>query len=312
MRKKLSITAIICTYNEEIHLERCIKSLLSVVEDINIIDSFSTDKTKDIALKYNTNYYLKEWTTFSDKFNWALSNTKINTDWVLRIDADEYLTSPLIENLFAKLSNIETSTTAIRVNRLMYFMGGGLKFGGMNPIYHIKLWRKGSAICEAKWMDERMKVLYGDVITIKCNIIDNNLNNISWWSDKHNNYATKEAIDILLLKNHYKTENQLYLLFSNKSENRRKWFKIQYLKLPIFVRPFLFFIIRYFFQGAFLEGKRGFVWTFLQCLWYRLLVDLKIHEANKYIKTNKISLEEYFLKEYKIDINLIKPDFENN
>ena len=289
MDNKLSITAIICTYNEEKHLERCIKSLLSIIQEINVIDSYSTDKTKEIAFKYNANYYLKEWTTFSDKFNWALNNTKINTEWVLRIDADEYLTPELVKNLIVELPNIDVSTTAIRFNRLMYFMGGTLKFGGMNPIYHIKLWRKGSAICEAKWMDERMSVLYGNVSTIKGDIIDHNLNNITWWTEKHNNYATKEAIDILILQNHYKNEGQFKLFFSNKSENRRKWFKIQYLKLPIFIRPFLFFIIRYFFQGAIFEGKRGFVWTFLQCLWYRLLVDLKIEEANKFIKKNKIT-----------------------
>ena len=310
MKKKLSITAIICTYNEEIHLERCISSLYEVVEQINIIDSYSTDKTNEIALKYKANYYLKNWTTYSEKFNWALENTKIETDWVLRIDADEYLSTKLVENLYIQLPKIDTTKTAIRINRLMYFMGGPLKYGGMNPIYHVKIWRKGAAICEPKWMDERMNVLYGETITIKGDIIDHNLKNLTWWIDKHNYYATKEAIDVLILKSEYKKHIECNLLFSKKSENRRKWFKIQYLKLPVFVRPFLFFFIRYIIQGAFLEGKRGFVWTFLQCLWYRLLVDLKIEEAMKYINKNNISIEQYFKNEYNIDINLIKHKIE--
>ena len=310
MSRRLSITAIVCTYNEEIHLERCLSSLKDIVEVINVIDSYSTDKTKEIALNFGANYYLKNWTTFSEKFNWALDNSKIETDWVLRIDADEYLTPSLIDNLVAELPKVNKATSAIRINRLMYFMGGGLNFGGMSPIYHIKLWRKGLARCEAKWMDERMVVLNGEIITIAGDIIDYNLNNITWWINKHNNYATKEAVDVLLFKNEAKNLNEFNLLFSNKSENRRKWFKIQYLKLPIFIRPFLFFIIRYFIQGAFLEGKRGFVWTFMQCLWYRLLVDLKIEEAKRGMKNNQMSLEEYFKFEYDLDINLIKREIE--
>jgi len=305
MINKLSITAIICTYNEEMHLERCLKSIKDVVQNINIIDSYSTDRTKEIALKYDANYYLKEWTTFSEKFNWALSNTEINTTWVLRLDADEYLTDILKVNLFNELPFLNEKVTAIRINRLIYFMGGTLKFGGMNPIYHLKIWKKGSAICEAKWMDERMQLLYGSTVIIKGDIIDHNLNNISWWIEKHNKYAIKESIDVLLIKEKYINRKNFSLLLSSKSEERRKWFKIQYLKLPILIRPFIFFIVRYIFQGAFLEGKRGLIWTFLQCLWYRLLVDINVREAEYYIKNNNSTIEEYFKKNHNLDISII-------
>jgi hypothetical protein len=75
--------------------------------------------------------------------------------------------------------------------------------------------------------------------------------------------------------------------------------------MPLFVRPFLFFFIRYFIQGGFLEGKRGFIWSVLQCFWYRFLVDVKIFEAYKYAGKDKEKLIEYFKVEYGYNITKV-------
>ena len=136
-------------------------------------------------------------------------------------------------------------------------------------------------------------------------MIDNNLNNISWWSQKHNSYATREAIDVL---------DKIYNFTNNKlanssllgnSEERRRWLKMRYLKMPLFTRPFLFFFIRYFLQGGFLEGKRGFIWSVLQCFWYRILVDVKISEVYKNAGRDKDKIISYFKKEYGYDITKV-------
>jgi glycosyltransferase involved in cell wall biosynthesis len=303
---KVSLTAIILTYNESIHLERCLESVSRICSDIVIVDSFSNDTTIEIANKFQAQWFQRKWLNYSDQLNWALNNIKISTNWVLRIDADEYLSEELISSLRQELHQVSDQVHFIRVKRLMYFMGKPLFKGGMYPIWHLKIWRNGSAHCEQRWMDERMEpIVKGQTSSIEGNLIDNNLNNISWWTQKHNSYATREAIDILDQIYNFSNIEKSGSSFLGNSEERRRWLKLRYLKLPLFIRPFLFFIVRYIFQGGFLEGKRGFVWSILQCFWYRFLVDVKISEAYKKAGKNRESLIAYFRNEYGYNVEKI-------
>ncbi|MFH6769539.1 glycosyltransferase family 2 protein [Gaetbulibacter aquiaggeris] len=305
MNRKPSLTAIILTYNEEIHLERCLDSLKDVCKDIVVVDSFSTDGTEAIALKYEARFYQNKWINYATQFNWGLKNTNIDTDWVLRLDADEYINVHLQQELQHKLPLLQKNINGVFVKRLMYFFDKPLKKAGMYPIWHLKIWRHGDAFCEQRWMDERMKIKRGETIKLQGDLIDHNLNNLTWWTQKHNGYATREAIDILnSIYNFTNSAGVKANLFGN-GEERRRWFKKRYLKLPLFIRPFLFFIVRYVFQGGFLEGKRGFIWNVLQCGWYRFLVDAKIYEAYKKVGRNRASLITYFKNEYGYDITKI-------
>ena len=176
----------------------------------------------------------------------------------------------------------------------------------MYPIWHFKIWRTGSAICEQRWMDERMvSVIGGQIKSLEGNLIDNNLNKITWWSEKHNNYATREAIDILDKIYNFTDNVSAKATLMGTPEERRRWIKMRYLKMPLFVRPFLFFSVRYFLQGGFLEGKRGFIWSILQCFWYRILVDIKIFEVYKYAGKNKENIVSYFKEEYGYNITKV-------
>ena len=302
MINKPSLTAIVLTYNEEIHLERCLDSIKDICENIIIIDSFSTDSTEAIALKFNARFYQNKWVNHANQLNWGLKNINIDTDWVMRIDADEYIDNQLKEELKLNLPILANNINGLFVKRLMYFFDKPIKKAGMYPIWHLKIWRNGSAFCEQRWMDERMKITKGETTKLQGDLIDHNLNNLTWWTQKHNNYATREAIDILnSIYNFTNSTSNKGKLFGN-NEERREWFKKRYLKLPLFIRPFIFVLIRYFLQGGFLEGKRGFVWNVLQCGWYRFLVDAKIYEAYKKSSNNREALITYFKAEYGYDI----------
>ena len=89
----MNISAIILTYNEEIHIRRCIENLLSVAEKIFVIDCFSTDATINICKEYKQVHVIQhEWPgNQAEQFNWALNNCPVKTEWILRLDADEYL-----------------------------------------------------------------------------------------------------------------------------------------------------------------------------------------------------------------------------
>ena len=304
-KKKPSLTALVLTYNEEMHLRRCLESLKDICEEIVIIDSFSKDETENIAKEFGASFYQNPFVNHAVQLNWGLENAEINTDWVIRVDADEYISKELASSIENELPNLNSDITGVRVKRLMYFFNKPLKKAGMYPIWHLKLWRHGKASCEQRWMDERMKLSNGETTTLEGDLIDNNLNNLTWWTDKHNKYATREAIDILDKIYNFTNSDVVNANLFGTGEERRRWFKKKYLNLPLFVRPLIFWFIRYVLQGGFLEGKRGFIWNALQCGWYRFLVDAKIYEAYKAAGKDKNELIKYFKKTYGYDITKI-------
>ena len=304
--QKPSLTAIILTYNEELHLKKCLESLKNICEEIVIVDSFSTDKTEVISKGYGARFFQNKWTNHSSQLNWAIKNTEINTDWVIRVDADEFIDEELQKSLLKKLAHFKNEVIGLRIKRMMYFLDKPLIKGGMYPIWHLKIWRTGTAICEQRWMDERMcSISEGSIESLEGNLIDYNLNKITWWTQKHNGYATREAIDVLDKIYNFTNNKSESAIFFGTSEQRRRWIKMQYLKMPLFIRPFLFFSVRYFLQGGFLEGIRGFIWSVLQCFWYRFLVDVKIYEVYKNAGRDKEKIISYFKKEYGYDITKV-------
>ena len=146
---KEGITAVILTYNEEKHIRRCLDSLIGVCEEVVIVDSFSDDKTEEIALRYPFVRILKnKWLNYSTQFNWGIENGEINSEWILRIDADEYLSEELRNSINQKLPSLNTGINGLLINRLMFFLDAPLKKGGMYPIRHLRLWRNGYGFCE--------------------------------------------------------------------------------------------------------------------------------------------------------------------
>lgn len=294
-----TIAAVILTYNEEQHIERCINSLKHIVDEIFIVDSFSTDKTIEIAENLGAITFQNPWKNYATQFNWGLENCNIKSDWVWRIDADEYIEeNPSIKDSLSKLSS---NISGVYIKRKIIFLEKALLYGGWFPVWHLKIWRNKKGFCENRWMDEHIKLTEG--VTTKLNIVqvDENLNDLTWWTDKHNSYATREMIDLLDTK---------YQIFSNLTvtpklfgtgEQRKRWLKLAYLKLPLFFRPLIYFLYRYIFKLGFLDGKSGFVWHVLQGFWYRFLVDAKIYELQKQFKNDDEAIIAFIKKTYNID-----------
>ena len=103
MNKTSSLTAIVLTYNESMHLNRCLSSLQKVCSEIVVVDSFSTDATQEIAERYGARFYENKWVNYAAQFNWGIENPAITTDWVIRVDADEYLSDELIDSIKNKI-----------------------------------------------------------------------------------------------------------------------------------------------------------------------------------------------------------------
>ena len=280
------ITAIILTYNEEKHIERCIQSIKKYSDNIYIIDSYSTDNTIQLCKSLNVNILQNKFINQSKQFAWALDNIHFKTEWILRLDADEYFEDNLIIEIKNRLPKVTKDIVGINLKRKHIFMNKWIKFGGRYPLILLRLWRNGHGYIEDRWMDEHIMVEGGKTITFKNNFCDHNLNNLSFFTKKHDWYAGREVIDILLdnmkIKNDQKKLNTKNTSFNASLKRFLK--ENFYNRLPIGLGPLLYFTYRYIFLLGFLDGKVGLIYHFLQGFWYRFLIESKLIEYKKVIK----------------------------
>lgn len=296
-----TITAIILTYNEELHIARCIESIYNIVDEIVVVDSYSSDSTVDIAGKYKkVRIFQHAWVNYATQFNWALKNCEIQSEWIWRIDADEYADNLLCEQLKSRIGDLPHSVAGMYVKRKIVFMGRPLMHGTWYPRWNLKLFRRLSGECENRWMDEHIKLHHGDTIKIEGNQIDDNLNNLSWWTDKHNSYSTREMIDMICMEFGIGAKIEVEPKLFGTSEQRLRWLKLKYLKVPFFLRPFINFTYRYILRLGFLDGKQGLIWHFLQGFWYRFLVDAKIWELKRQFDGDKAKIVSFLKQKYNL------------
>ncbi|MFN5513366.1 MAG: glycosyltransferase family 2 protein [Cyanobacteriota bacterium] len=280
------LSAIILTCNEEKHLVRCLNSVKCLTQPLQIVivDSFSIDETINIAQSHGTKLLQHPWLNYASQFNWALSQLPADTEWVLRIDADEYLTPELVEQIRQRLPEVGPEIDGIIFGRRMTFQGRLLRYGGVFPVKVLRLFRYGRGRCEERWMDEHIKVA-GPTLEISGEIIDDNLNSLTWWTEKHNRYASREAVDLLNLEYNFMPHDSVASLKDNSQAGVKRWLKeAVYARLPGGIRAFAYFFYRYILRLGFLDGGAGAAFHILQGFWYRYLVDAKVAEVKRYMK----------------------------
>tara|TARA_B110000908_G_C10234037_1_gene442252 strand:- start:555 stop:1457 length:903 start_codon:yes stop_codon:yes gene_type:complete len=277
----LKITAIILTKDEELHIERCICSIKNFVDEVLVVDSGSSDETRNIAERHGAIIYEQPWRNYSQQFNYALSLVNEDCTWVLRIDADETLEPFNVDLIRNKLEVAHQS--GFLVVRYINFLNKKITHGGASPINTVRLFKPSVSHCEKRWMDEHI-VTEGEIGTLPLSVVDQNLKPLSWWIDKHNGYASREAVDVLLAK---------YLPKRNKIEENHLFGQAKfkrfvkeniYNKLPLGWRSFLYFLYRFVIRGGFRDGRKGAAFHLLQGFWYRYLVDLKVQEIEELVE----------------------------
>lgn len=281
-----SVTAIILTHNEELHIERCIASLRSHVERIVVVDSGSTDRTIESAIIGGAEIFKNPFKNYATQFNWALENCLIVTDWIMRIDADEFIDAELASQLESRLSAVGPDINGFVVERRVKFLGKVIRFGGgVSPQFVLKIWRTNKGAVENRWMDEHTILFEGGMSKMAGLLIDDNLKGIGFWVDKHNRYAAREMIDALNSEFDFFAEPESAYL-STQAKVKRAAKASMYARLPLVYRALCYFLYRYFIRLGFLDGRSGLVFHLMQGLWYRVLVDLRILEARQFIKSN--------------------------
>jgi len=302
--QSLDLTVVILTYNESLHIQRAIQSAWRVAKEVIIVDSFSTDNTLELATSQNAKVVQHIFINQAQQLNWVMDQQLIHTSWTMRMDADEYLTEQLVVEINSRLSSLPAAVSGVELKRRVHFMDKWIRHGGYYPIQLLRIWRTGHAIIEQRWMDEHTLLTQGKAVTFKHDFVDDNLNSLTWWIDKHNHYATREAIDILNQKHGLDLiRGEKSQLTSARQAGAKRWYKDNlYLKLPMFFRAFLYFQYRYWIKLGFLDGWKGLIWHFLQAFWYRFLVDAKIAQIEWWSKKENKSVQNIIAEKFNIKI----------
>lgn len=272
------ITAIILTKNEEKNIIDCINSIKNLVKRVVVVDSGSTDNTVSWATELNAEVFYNKFEYYAKQFNWALENCDIDTDWVLRIDADERFTPALIEEIsdLIKRNSDDEEFNGITMEASLYFLGKKLNYGASKK-RKLMMFKFNKGKIEDRKRDAHSIIYSGYSVETKNKFIHYDFKDVTNFIDKYNYYATREKEDYL---DHLKGNSDNIKTDKKIEKTRKKKFNIYY-KAPMFLRAKLWYFYNYYIKLGFLDGREGQIYHYLECNWYRYLVDIKIKEEIK-------------------------------
>lgn len=275
---------IILTFNEEEHLPRLLESIAPLNAPIFICDSGSTDNTLTIAAEYGAIVGFNKFETHPRQWHFALNYFTVSTPWTIGLDADQ-IVLPELQQLLKDFNDaaVPVGVNGIYFNRKNYFKGKWLKHGGYFPKYLLKMFRTNVGYSDINEnMDHRFVAPGETIIWQNGYLKEENLkeNEISFWIAKHNRYSDLVAEEEIERKNSLRQQTIQPRFFGSPDE-RIAYLKKKWWNMPLFVRPFLYFFYRYFIQLGILDGRQGLIFHFLQALWFRFVVDVKIWEKEQ-------------------------------
>lgn len=277
MNSEFSI--IILTFNEEIHLPRLLESIKDLQAKIFILDSGSTDETLNIAKTYGAEIKENAFVNHPKQWDFALKNFNIVTPWTIGLDADQVVSPELFDELKQFRDTDFENINGIYFNRKNYFQGSWIRYGGYYPIYLLKMFRTGIGYSDLNEnMDHRFIVGGKTLIWKKGHLLEENLkeNDIDFWFKKHERYSDLIALEEIERMQKVRIQTLKPNLWGNPDE-KKAWLKRLWWKLPLGLRPYLYYSYRMVFQLGILDHKTARKFHYLQGLWFRKLVDKKIN-----------------------------------
>lgn len=270
----MGISVIILTFNEERNLAQAIDSVAGWAQEIFVVDSYSTDRTVEIALSRaaeGVSVVQHPFRNYSAQWNWALSELPLQGEWTLKLDADERLTADLREEITARVLKGPSSLMGAYVRWRLMFLGSPIHWGGVSEQYHLRMWRTGTAVFEDREVNEHA-IVPGEKISLESPLEHHDYKSLTHWLSKHNRYSSMEAA--CLLQGNVAGEVRPRLF--GASDERRIWLRRLYFRLPL--RPLLFFLLHYVFRLGMLDGRAGLRFWLLRSI-YMYWIDLKLFEA---------------------------------
>lgn len=247
------VDVLIQTHNEELNLPSTLASLKGWVNKVFVVDSGSTDNTRQIAEDFGAVFIHHDWEGYAAQKNWALDHCPFESEWILILDADEACSPELAEEIKAIVSRpaAEVLESAFYINRVFIFMGRQIKHCGYFPSWNLRLFKRGHARYEERLVHEHM-IVTGKTGYLRHLLLHEDRRGLEHFIAKHNRYSTLEALEIYAAREQWPG---LHTFLFDRVQRRR------YLKnrvLPYMPMPWVLrFIYMYLIKLGFLDGRAG-------------------------------------------------------
>ena len=269
-------SVVIITLNEENNLPECLKTL-TWCDDIIVFDSLSTDRTREIAEQWGARVFTRPFDNYASQRNAALAEVEYKHQWVFMLDADERFTPELVEEIGKVLADTSEKVTLFRLRRKDMFMDRWIKGSSGYPSWFSRLIRLGKTRYYREVHEDC--ITKGQVKTLSEHLIHYPFSKgLTDWFEKHNRYSSMEAE---LRMKVFKERTRLIDLLAEDTNVRRKALKRIFYGLPL--RPWITFIYLFVFRMGVLEGREGFIYSYLRAV-YEYMIDLKIKELKRRAK----------------------------
>jgi len=248
-----TIATLIPTCNEELNLQDCLASVRGWVDEIFVVDSFSTDRTCEIARAAGASLVHHEYLGPAEQKNWALDNLPIKSEWILILDADERVSTALRDEILSVLANA-VDRRGFYLNRLFIFYGRPIRHCGWYPSWVLRLFCRGAARYETRAVHEHM-LIDGPVGFCRAELLHEDRRDLSHWIAKHNRYSSLEAAEMIRARSgRSRTARRLHGSLALKRLIKERLWPF----LPF--RSALYFLYLYILRLGFLDGVAG--WRF--------------------------------------------------
>jgi glycosyltransferase involved in cell wall biosynthesis len=276
------VTVVVLTLDEEMNLDSCLDSVMPVATRVFVVDAGSSDGTTDIAERHGALVFHHPFETHSAQWRWALDQLPIETDWVLALDADQRLTPELASELCSLRAEDLAGLDGVYIKRRQWFRDRWIRHGGYYPKYMLKMFRRGKVTIDSRDLVDHHFYIAGAVKKLRHDLIESNRkeDDLSFFVEKHRRYAKLLAREEIRWRTSPRPTAIQPALFGSPDQ-RSLALKRVWRRMPLFVRPCLYFFYRYVIRLGFLDGRQGAVFHFVQAFWFRLQVDIKVAELRR-------------------------------
>ena len=272
--KKAPVSVLVATYQEEMNIGRCLESV-RWADQIFVVDSFSTDKTAEIAENLGAEVIRHEWSGYSNQKNWALDNLPFRNSWVLCLDADERLTDELAAEIREVVTEDDPGYAGYYVNRRQIFLGRLMKHCWWYPEYILRLFRREKSRLDNRAVHERL-ILDGRVGYLRHDLLHDDQRGLATWIKRLNRYSSLEAKEMYERKTTRQRKGDFRASFRGNWGKRRRavkdniWYRIPF-------RPLVRFVYMYLIRRGFLDGREGLIYCGMFAL-NDFLANAKLYE----------------------------------
>jgi glycosyltransferase involved in cell wall biosynthesis len=285
---KVPVSVLIPAKNEEENLPACLESVARA-DEVFVVDSQSEDRSVEIAESYGAKvvqfHFNGRW---PKKKNWSLENLPFNNDWVLIVDCDERITPELWDEIATAIQ--DANHGGYYLNRRVFFLGKWIRHGGKYPDWNLRLFRHAQGRYENlktegirntgdNEVHEHVVISDGAVGYLKNDMLHEDFRDLFHWLERHNRYSNWEARVYYNLLTGMGEGGTIGANLFGDSVQRKRFLKKIWVRLPF--KPTLRFVLFYFLQLGFLDGRAGYVYGRLLSQ-YEYQIGVKLYELRQF------------------------------